>query len=512
PKIDINAAMVVFVGANPVVSQRHTWAITDPVMNIRKLKERGQVWVVDPRATETAHLATSHLQLRAGSDHALFAHAVRELLEDGADWDYLERHATDVDVLREAVAQFDLATAAEITGLDSESISAFVAAIRRAGRVALMSGTGLTFSASPAVAEWLMRALEVVTGSSDQPGGVWFSPNFYRQNDLQNYPPTVASPGPGPSSRPELPSWMGMYPCAAFPDEVETGALRAFFAIGGNPIAAFPERARVVEALEALDIVVVADIVDSDTAAYATHVLPCASQLERADLTLASTSAVYAQYTPPVVPVGAGRRTQWQIFAQLAQQLGHDLLPRGLSPEDCTTEDVLEDACAGARAPLAELVAHATGILAEPAVFGWARERVLPDGRWQVAPRVLVEQLAALRVPSATVYVPRRPRDRVNSTLRELSRGIDPDCVYLNPDDAHRIDAAEGDLVRVTSKSGSVVAPVVIDDGLRLGTVSIHHASDGANVCDLTSSTADIDPVTGMVLQSGIPVELTLAG
>ncbi|MET0782258.1 MAG: molybdopterin dinucleotide binding domain-containing protein [Microbacterium sp.] len=296
------------------------------------------------------------------------------------------------------------------------------------------------------------------------------------------------------------------------PDEVATGALQAFFAIGGNPVAAFPERARVVEALEALDIVVVADIVDSDTMAYATHVLPCASQLERADLTLASTSAVYAQYTPAVVPVGAGRRTQWQIFAQLAQRLGFDLLPGGRSPEECTTEDVLEQACAGARASLSELAAHATGILAEPAVFGWARDRVLPDGRWQVAPHVLVEQLAALRVPGATVYVPRRPRDRVNSTLRELRRGIDPDCVYVNPVDARNIDAREGDLVRVTSQNGSVVAPLVIDEGLRPGAVSIHHASDGANVCDLTSSTADIDPLTGMVLQSGIPVELSLAG
>jgi anaerobic selenocysteine-containing dehydrogenase len=355
-----------------------------------------------------------------------------------------------------------------------------------------------------------MRALEVVTGSSDREGGAFFSPGFFSQSDKKDWEPRVGLPGPGPRSRPELPSWMGMYSCAAFADEVERGFLRAMIIVGGNPFVAFPQHDRIVGALEALEVVAVADVVASDTTAYATHLLPCAGQLERGDLTMGATSAVYAQYTPAVVPVGAERRTQWHLFADLGRRLGHDVLPEGLSLESCRDEDLLATVCAGARVPFAELAAHETGVLAQRGTYGWVTERVLPHGRWQVAPPALVEQLARLDVHTSTVYIPRRPRHRVNSTLRDLGGARDEDAVFLHRDDAAEIGAAEGTLVRVASEHGSLVGPVRIEAGLRHGTVSIHHASGDVNVANLTSGAVNVDPVTGMVLQSGIPVTLSV--
>ncbi|MET0781011.1 MAG: molybdopterin dinucleotide binding domain-containing protein, partial [Microbacterium sp.] len=441
-----------------------------------------------------------------------FAHAVRELLREGADWDYLDAHASGVDELRGAVERFDLATTARLTGLAPSSISEFVEAVRRAGRIALMSGTGLTMSAAPAVAEWLMRALEVVTGSSDRVGGSFFSPGFFTQRDTTNWEPRVGGPGPGPRSRPELPSWMGMYACAAFADEVEHGFLRALVVVGGNPFVAFPDHDRVVGALEALDVVAVADVVSSDTTRYATHLLPCAGQLERGDLNMGSASAVFGQYTPALVAVGARRRKQWHLFADLAGRLGHDVLPDGLSLESCRDEDLLAAGCAAARVPFVELAAHESGVLTERGTYGWVTERVLPHGRWNVAPRSLVEQLSRLDVHTTTVYIPRRPRHRVNSTLRDLGEVRDDDAVFLHADDAAEIGAADGTVVRVASAHGSVVGPVKIDEGLRRRAVSIHHASDTLNVASLTSGAENVDPITGMVLQSGIPVTLSLVG
>ena len=92
PHVDADhATLVVYVGCNPVVSHGHTSAMPDPVTAIRALRARADVWVVDPRRTETARLATDHLAPRPGTDFAVLAMLVREILRDGADRDVLER-------------------------------------------------------------------------------------------------------------------------------------------------------------------------------------------------------------------------------------------------------------------------------------------------------------------------------------------------------------------------------------------------------------------------------------
>ena len=49
---------------------------------------------MDARRTETAKLATRHLATRPGTDYALLAFLIRELLREGADLEYLAAHAT----------------------------------------------------------------------------------------------------------------------------------------------------------------------------------------------------------------------------------------------------------------------------------------------------------------------------------------------------------------------------------------------------------------------------------
>ena len=112
-----SCTLLLLIGTNPVVSHGHTWAIPDPVVAIRAARRRGEVWVVDPRRTETARLATRHLASRAGTDHALLGHLLRELLRSGCDQRYLDAHAVGIDELRAAVERFDASSTAAITGL-----------------------------------------------------------------------------------------------------------------------------------------------------------------------------------------------------------------------------------------------------------------------------------------------------------------------------------------------------------------------------------------------------------
>ena len=78
-----NANFLMLVGVNPVVSHGHAISMPNPTGTVRDIARRGQVWVIDPRRTETARLATGHLAPRPSTDHAVLAYLVREILRDG---------------------------------------------------------------------------------------------------------------------------------------------------------------------------------------------------------------------------------------------------------------------------------------------------------------------------------------------------------------------------------------------------------------------------------------------
>ena len=513
------SSLLVLFGSNPVVSHGHSNAIPDPVRRLREHRARGELWVVDPRRTETAALADRHLQIRPGTDHELLGHLVRELLRDGADREFLTDHADDVDELAIAVERFDLARVAERTGVSADDVTALVAAVRRHGRVSALTGTGCSMAPSANLTEWFLWALHVVTGSSDRPGGVWFNPGYLMQLDTRAWAPSDGVPEPGPRSRPELPRRFGEYPCAALVDEIEQGNVRALIVVGGNPITALPDEPRLRRALARLDVLAVVDVVETATTELATHVLPAAGQLERADVSwLLDTYqlAVATQYTPAVVPPSGQRRPVWTIFADLGRRLGVPVLPRGADPATASDDSLIRSLAGRSRGGADAVLGAADGVVHSGAVFGWVTERVLPNGRFRLAPTPLLEQLATHDERRAThplVLVAQRRLRMMNSQLRDVAapgaRSESPG-VAIHPVDASERGLHDGDVVDVTSgvTGASLTTVLVVDDRIRPGVVSAPHGWYDANVGVLTSSTVGVDPLTGMVWQSAIPVSI----
>src|SRR6185312_10820885 len=111
---------------------------------IRELATRAEVWVVDPRRTETARLAGHHLAPRPGTDYAVLAFLIRELLRDGADRAFIEQRTIGERELKAAVEPFTVERAADVAGLSEAELHELLAAVRRAGPVAIHTGTGVT--------------------------------------------------------------------------------------------------------------------------------------------------------------------------------------------------------------------------------------------------------------------------------------------------------------------------------------------------------------------------------
>src|SRR5258708_12742106 len=79
-----------------------------PTTTVRSLRSRAEVWVVDPRLSETACLASHHIAPRPGTDYAILAYLVRELLREGADPGVLADRAVGGDALPAAVGPYTL--------------------------------------------------------------------------------------------------------------------------------------------------------------------------------------------------------------------------------------------------------------------------------------------------------------------------------------------------------------------------------------------------------------------
>jgi anaerobic selenocysteine-containing dehydrogenase len=510
PRVDLDEVkLLVYVGINPVVSHGHTIATPEPVTFLRRLQDDAEVWVVDPRRSETAQHATGHLAARAGTDFAIFAYVARELLRQGIDAAYVAEWAIDVDRLREVVEPFTVGLASEITGLPAAELEAFLAAVRRAGRVAIETGTGVSMSKAANVTQWLTWVVMILTGSMNRPGGVWFHPGFVDRLDTFELPisPPEGRRGPGPDSRPDLHRYLGDYPCAGLPDEINAGNVAAFLNLGGNMVASFPDTTHLVPALRRLEAFVSLDILAGDTTELSTHVLPVKDQLERADVTIWDFISRHldVQYTPPVLAPTGERRSMWWVLTEIGRRLGHDLFPElGPSPTD---DDILALRISNARVGFDELAPARYAQRDEERDDAWVDAHIRRLGGWRLAPQILVEQLAALgRLETGSlVLVPRRQRRHLNAQLRYL--GDRPE-ILVHPEDARDNGIEDGGDVRVRSVHGEIRGPVRIDESVGRGHVSVPHGWGDTNVNVLTSKD-DVDPITGMPLYSGLEVTLS---
>ena len=112
------------LGANPLASNGSMMTAPGMPLRLKALKARGgRLVVVDPRRTETAELADTHLFIRPGTDALLLAALVRTILDE-----QLERPGRLADFtdgladIRTAVAPFAPERVAGPTGISAEQI------------------------------------------------------------------------------------------------------------------------------------------------------------------------------------------------------------------------------------------------------------------------------------------------------------------------------------------------------------------------------------------------------
>ena len=573
PDID-RTDFLLCLGANPFASNGSLATAPDWPGRLEAIIARGgEVVVVDPRRTRTAEAATQWLPIRPGTDAFLLAALVVTIVDEGlatpgrlADEGLLAGY----DEALAALAGLTPEAVAGVTGIDAETTRDLARRLAAAPSAAVYGRMGTTTQQFGTLASWLVDVLNIVTGNLDRPGGAMFAKAAAGQAN------TRGTPGSGRGVRINrrqsrvrgLPESLGEFPVAALAEELDTpgdGQIHALVTIAGNPVLSTPNGARLDAALANVGFMVSVDIYLNETTRHADVILPVPSPLQKPHYDLALLQLAVrnvANWSEPVLPLDDEQPDEWEVLAKLAAigaGLGPDTDPSAIddvvyaniskdSPPDVTTAV----AASGRRGP-ARLVDHMLRVgpyalslddlLANPhGIDLGALEPRLPEalrtpsGQVEMAPQPIVADLARLRAALADapdrngefLLIGRRHLRSNNSWMHNIGVLVKgrPRCtVLVHPDDAARLGLAEGDPAVITSRVGSVVAPVELTDGIVPGVVSLPHgwghgaegarlrvASEHAGVnSNVLTDERDIDAVSGNAVLNGIPVALARA-
>jgi anaerobic selenocysteine-containing dehydrogenase len=515
PKTDYdNVDMLLYVGVNPMVSHGHNTGMFNPAVQIRAAAKRGEVWTIDPLLTETARYSTRHIAPYPGKDYAILAWLVHEILQNGPI--NLAQPVSGIEELRTALAGFDRATAATIAGVEEQELEDLLTAIRSKGHVVVETGTGVTMASSANLTVWLSWVLTILTGMMNRKGGAWFHPGFITQYDSFQLPIIDMPFSPGAPTLPEVSGIIGDWPCAALPGEIVAGNIRAMVNFGGSLIRSFPDANVLAPALQSLELNVNFEIVENETTALSTHVLPTKDAVERPDISFWDTlcATVSMLYTPATVEPMGERRSAWWVISQLMKRMALPV-PTHVPADDRTpgADDVmLATLLVGARSDFAEVAA--SGHVTKPLEFPgrWVDTHIERFGGWRLAPPKLLEfwdetrraDEALIGAPRQLCYISRRQRRKLNASLSFLGSPAD---IILHPDDAAANGIVHGQKVRVHTSRGEIFLTANVSATIRRGVASIPHGHEVANVNFLTS-VEEVDKMTGMVRYTGVPIKV----
>lgn len=545
PDIPHTDFLLVF-GANPMVS--HGSLITLPPIGdrMRAITARGgRVVVVDPARTKTA-ASFEHQPIRPTTDAWLLGAMINVLFQEGlVDREAVSRQASGVDEFRAAIEHFTVEAAADATGIDAPTIYTLAMDFGTSKTAAAYGRVGICRYPGATSTNFLIDALNVVSGNFDRVGGSIFGqapvdlPRLAARFGQGSYGKTRSRIG-------DLPDVAGHLPWV-LAEEINTpgrGQPRALIMTAGNPVVSAPDGNALGDALRKLDLVVSIDLYVNESARHANYILPAPTFLERSDMPITFSAHMpipWLQATKPVLPPPPGVREEWWIFEEIARRMGRGaasgqpivrllakcglrLTPRFMMDTLVRTSSVGD--WYGLRRKglsIKKLEAHPHGIGLSTGAHGKASTHILhSDGKVHLGASPVLDALQCLEQPTAgLVLIGRRQLTSINSWMHNVGSNKTP-SLHINPVDAGLHGLSSGDEVDLSTDVGSVRVAVEVTDKIRPGVVSYPHgwghqggwqaANDagGANINTLlTTHLAVKDTLSGSSHLDGVPVMIT---
>jgi anaerobic selenocysteine-containing dehydrogenase len=426
----------------------------------QSLGKRGYLVHFEPRMTINAAVADHWIPIRPGTEGLVAMALIKIMAEE--ELGSAERAAQ----ARLLASEVDVGSAALASDVAAEDLEHLAHVFAQAERPLAIPGGALAGKANGKDTLMAIQALNLLTGTAGEPGGMSLSLPSPSDNIV----------GPEPAAYADVENLL---------DRMRSGQVDVLLVHGANPIYEVPEATGIAEVLVNVPFVVsFAPIVD-ETAWWSDLILPDRTYLEGWGYTLASPGfdrPVVGSQQPVVAPVFDSRSTA-DILLSVAKGIpaAASLLP--WQDEVMFLKETVGDLGTGASG------GSGTEVL-------WAR--FLQHGGWWPATAPVIDPPAPLSQSPIEIqpsefqgreqefpyylhlYLSDLLSDGRGASQTWLQGSPDPmttvswqTCVEIHPDTAHELGIKDGDIVQVTSPAGELEAPACLYPAIRPDTVAI---------------------------------------
>lgn len=477
-------------------------------MKIKKnvLQNGARLIVADPRRTDLAKIADVYLPHLPGSDVALINGMMNVIISEGlADLDFIAQHTEGFEEMAALVAKYTPEFVAPITGVPAEDIRKAARLYAESGNSVICYAMGLTQHRTGTDNVKSVCNLAMLTGNIGRPGtGV---DPLRGQNNVQGACDMGGLPNvftayqavTNDAAREKFEQAWGV-PLSGQNGLVLTevinkahhGDIKALYVVGENPLLSDPDLQHVEEALKKIDFVVVQDIFLTETAKYADVVLPTACFAEK-DGTFTNTERRVQRVRKAVSAPGEAR-TDWQILCEVATRMGYPM-------NYDNSEQIFEE--------MRTLTPSYAGISYQRIENGglqWpcpneehpGTPYLHKDGNFSrglgaftaidyIAPGELPDEKYPLRLTTGRSLF-HYHTGTMTRRASALNEHVPTAELEINPEQANALGIANNDMVRVSTRRGSLEMKAKVTDTISPGVIftTFHFTETPANL--LTSS------------------------
>ncbi len=496
---------LVFIGANPCIAH--------PIMWERVLRNPSDpaIIVMDPRRTETAMAATSHLQLQPKTDLALLYAITNHLIAcDYIDRKFVNNHTTGFDKLCAHVSRFSPEEVAGVTGLSVDVIRETAETIGTRQSVSLWWTMGVNQSYEGTRTAQAIINIALITGNIGRPGTgansitgqcnamgsrLWSSTtNLFGHHSFEDSADRQKVAEALDIDVLDIPSEAG-WTYDQIMEGIRLGEIRGLWVIGTNPAHSWIHQGDARAILDRLDFLIVQDMyANTETACCADLLLPAAGWGEK-EGTFINSERRYGLHKKVRRAPGLAL-ADFYIFRALASYWGVEkmflewndpesvfqIMQRASEDQPCDITGIEGygqlDACGGIQWPWSE----------EDAAGGFQPEqqrRLFADGRFfhdDGRARLIVDEISSMPEPPDNDFpflllsgrgTVSQWHTQTRTSKSPLLRQLYPKEIYIeiNPIDAQSMSIENGDAVRVQSRRGSLVATAMVTPTMNKGHV-----------------------------------------
>lgn len=325
-----NADVAIIIGSNPI--ENHPVAAT----YFKQFTKRGgKLIVMDPRGVGMRKFATEMLQFRPGADVSMLNAIMHVIVEEELfDSQYIHRWTENWEAEKEHLRDFSPEKMSKICGIEPDQLRRVARLFAGANAGLIFWGMGVSQHIHGTDNSRCLISLALMTGNVGKPGAGLHP--LRGQNNVQG----ASDAGLIPMFLPDYQSVMDDGIRAKFNDvwqsddfsnekgltvteiidQAYAGNIKGMYIQGENPAMSDPDADHARAALANLDLMIVQDIFLTETANYADIILP-ASALYEKNGTVSNTNRQVQRVRPAVTPPGEARE-DWKITVELAQRIG----------------------------------------------------------------------------------------------------------------------------------------------------------------------------------------------